>query len=512
MPQMPPIEHMDEVEDLYRKLKDQAKLTNRRIKGRVHPVGFSKYLFGERKKIDRWNRPVQLVKFGVFGLTTKTKRDFYSRLNDLFLKNALPLFRTAENALEDGWKWQSLSVKEYNVIVFYVDFCNKILAIGEKRLWSDHEFGVVEEAFLKLALTKEHAELLASGLRKVIASRYGSDSAAKTKANAALGKLVLFLDTEGRHPALLDFVLAHNMVESRRRLTFGDLVVPPSGRYLPEKFYNCSIDVFRSILSHYRQLAREIKSLRVRLNWLEWLDRQSQYGGGDEPAEIMAFYRSASTDWLVDSKSFYLLVLTLVKKVIDQLDQIVRQSWELMTAEEKIIRARIVRDGSLEQMLDKLADEHAAGEAYRRVALPTSFALAEFLAGSVNEAIAKTKVYRELTEKLESMLSLLYKMAVTLEEISVARDHPGTSLLRHMIVRPIQYRGKSVMDLISGQTSLLLQICRFFRAGELEKELNVAVKAKEQLSAKQREMSHLDAGRIVEGLIAETGHDGISGG
>ena len=389
--------------------------------------------------------------------------------------------------------------------MFYVDFCNKILAIGEKRLWSDHEFGVVEEAFLKLASTKEHTELLASGLRKVVAVRYGSDAVGKTKANAALGKLVLFLDTEGRHPSFLDFVLAHNIVESRRCLTFGDLVVPPGGRLLSDKFYNCSIDVFRSILSHYRQLAREIKSLRVRLNWLEWLDRQSQYGGGDQPVDIMAFYQSDSTDWLIDSKRFYVLVLALVKKVIDHLDQIVRKSWELMNAEEKIVRARIVRDESLEQMLDKLANEHAAGEAYRRVALPTSFALGEFLAGTINEAVAKTKVHKELTEKLESMLTLLFRIAVTLEEISVARDHPGTFLLRHMIVRPIQYRGKSVMDLIAGQTALLLQICRFFRAGELGTELNAAAKAKEQLSAKQREMNHLDAGRIVEAIVAGVG-------
>ena len=502
---------MDDIEDLYRKLKDQTRLANRRIKGRIHPVGLSKYLFGERKKIDRWNRPVQLVKFGVFGLTAKTKRDFSSRLYDLFLKNALPLFRIAEKVLEDGWKWRNLSVKEYNIIVYYVDFCNKILSIGEGSLWSAHEFGVVEEAFLKLASTKEHGELLASGLRKVIAGKYGTGSPGRTKADAALGKLMLFLDTGGRHPSCLDFVLAHNIVESRRYLTFSDLVPFPTGG-LPEKFYNCSIDVFRNILSHYRQLARETKSLRLRLNWLEWLDRQSQYGGGDEPVGIISFYQSASNDWLVDSKSFYLLVLTLIKKVIDQLDQIVRKNWELMTAEEKIVRARIVRDEGLEQMLDKLANEHAAAEAYRRVALPTSFALTEFLAGSIDETIAKTKVYRDLTEKIESMLTLLFGTAVTLEEISVSRDHPGTFLLRHMIVRPIQYRGKSVMDLIASQTALLLQICRYFRSAALEAELNAAAQARAQLSSKQREMSHLDAGRIVEGLMADAGHDETSGG
>ncbi len=502
---------MYDIEELYRKLKDQVKVPNRRLKGRIHSASFSQYLFGERKKIDRWNRSVHLVKFGFFGLTTKTKRDFGANMYDLFLRTALPLYKTAEKTLEEGWKWHQLSVREYNIIVYYVDFCKKMLT-GEIREWSDQWFAMVEEAYLKLVCETVLTRLLETGLGKIISGRFKSGSAGLDAARASLRKLMIFLATDGRHPSFLDYVLAHNMVESRRCLVFDDIVAPSRGPALPEKFYNCSIDVFRSIVAYHRELDGEIKRLRIRLNWLEWLDRQSQCGEGEEPVEIMEFYGSASTDWRVDGKSFYALALTLVKQVIDQLEGIVRKDWELMTAEEKIIRARLVHDESLEKLLEDLANEHAAGEAYNRIASPATFSLADFLGDSVNEALAATKVHKELKEKFESMLSLLFRIAVTFEEISVDRYSPGSFLLRHMIVRPIQYRGKSVMDLIAGQTGLLLQICRYFRSGELGKELSALSKVRGQLSAKQKEMNHIDVGRIIEGLMADIGHDRILAG
>lgn len=306
----------------------------------------------------------------------------------------------------------------------------------------------------------------------------------------------------------MDYLLARNIVDHRRCVDYNDLKNPFAGDVLPEKFYNCSIDVFKAIILFYRRVVEEIRTLRDKLNWLEWLDRQSAWQGGESPAELIAVYQVDENNWELDKRDFYELMFELARLIIAQVEQTLRKQWELMTSEEKLIKTRIINDDRLGDLYEELASQYAAAEAFYRANAPASFPLASFRGGNVHETILESKVYRELMRRIGMILGLFYKIAVGMEELSVDKNYAGTQLLRYMIVRPIRFRGKSVMDHITNQTGLLLKASRYFQSAAIFSELKGAPSARKELEAKQRVRDHIDANRVIEELISDSDSDG----
>ena len=492
---------MDDVEVLYRQLKERTGTSARRLKARIHPAGFARYLFVERKNIERWNRSANLLRFGFFKLSVKLQRDFRTTFYDLYLKNIHPLFPLAEKALEEGWQWQVLSVREYNVVVFFTDFCRKVQAFGENRSGSGNGFAVAEEAYLKLICETGLVNLLADAFRKIIIHVRKESGADRGYVDLALGKLKGYLITDTGSRSFLTFSLAHNMAISRRYLVPENLIQPHAGDILPDRFYSCSLEVFRKLITRYRHVEKEIEELRKGVNHLVWLENQSRLKDEGNPEELIAMYNLDANNWGLDGKNYYVLFLTLMRGTVKSLERLLRQRWNLMSTEEKIISKKIVNDEGLDSLFEKLARQYALAEGCYRAAAPTSISLAEYRDGTIPDAILRTKSYGEVQSHFSEMLSSLFLIALSLEELSMDRSYPGTFLLRHMIVGPIEYRGKSVLDLFSESIAALLRICRYFYCEDLLSQLDNSSQVRRQLSNKVREKNHIDANRILESML-----------
>ncbi len=492
---------MDDIEILYTKLKEQNKASTRRLKARIEPPAFTKYLFIERKRIVEWNRSAGLIRFGIFGFIPKTVKDFRTRLYGVYLKEIHPLYALANRGLDEGWQWQLFSVKEYNILVFFSDFCKKVQSYGESRTAATDAFAVAEEAYFKLTYSAGMVELLEKAFRKIFLSKKTGGTTDKAQAEKTLIKLREFLTAGDGDRSFLSFSLAFNMAVSRKYLSSGDLTRPYAGELLPDRFYSCSMEVFRKVLGYYRSLKKEIGSLRNALNQLEWLEKQSRLADEDKPEELIKAYDTDINSWAFDRKNYYELFLRLMKRTLERLEGVLRLEWQLMSTEEKMVNARIVNDKHLEALYEELAGRYAMAEGYFWTNAPIAVSLLEFKDDSIPYSILETNVHKVLQTKFNEMLADLFQISVGLEELTIDRNYPRAFMLRFMIVQPIEYRGKSVSDVLSDTIGTLLKICSYFGCPVLSAQLNKTSQVRRELSVKVKEREYIDSNRVLEGLL-----------
>ena len=100
------------------------------------------------------------------------------------------------------------------------------------------------------------------------------------------------------------------------------------------------------------------------------------------------------------------------------------------------------------------------------------------------------------------MLADLFQISVGLEELTIDRNYPRAFLLRFMIVQPIEYRGKSVSDVLSETIGTLLKICSYFGCPVLSAQLKKTSQVRRELSVKVKEREYIDSNRVLEGLLS----------
>ncbi|MAG13367.1 MAG: hypothetical protein CMN78_02095 [Spirochaetales bacterium] len=495
---------IDDIDQLYRQIREEQRTGDRRVKRRLHSGKFSIYYFKDRKRIMSWNRDVDLIRFGFLGFYLSLRRNFKESLYTLFTEKAFGLYSYAEKIVKEGWQWEIVSVKEYNIIVFFVDFCRKMISLGEAKNLTESGFLKAEEAFLKITYKEEYGELLLKALEKLLVVHNKATGASRKRLQSSITGLRDLITQKRLKPSLFDYILSYNMVQQRQYVEWDGLLYPYAGAVLRDKFYDCSLDIFKSLINRYRRLDIDLQNLKERLSWHDWLQKNAKIKNLDAPELLISIYDTVERSWHLDSSNFFMLFFTLMGNVINRLDRIVHGEWELMASDEKHTRARVLNDEKIEGHFEKLRNEHGTAEGYFNATSPLPFSMQDFQGASTPEFLLDNDVTKSLWSRIIGLLSMAFQIALALKELQEDSTYTESFFLKHMIVRPPELRGKSVLDLLAYYERLLLQTCNFFRSPDLLHELRKLPQLRRDLNSKAKEKRRLDTQGSIGRLLVDS--------
>lgn len=492
---------MAELDLLQRRIRETFPSMKRSPAKRPRPVGFLRYFFKERGRIAAWNETARMIEFGFMGFQLGLSRDYRRRFSELVTRNVVPLTSRAERILAEGWRWSMLSIREYNVIVFFVDLCRKLVAVSDDQSFSEVRFYKMHEAVVRLTLRPDYEALLLAGLEKVLMSHSRSDPGAASRTKTRLDRLRRFFQPETPQSSIYNFILAFAMVGSRRYLDWSDMTNPTSADWLPATFYNCSTETLRAIVHYYRNLSAEIQNLRESLDWLTGLDKVSGVSEGRAPKPMVDYYEAMGYQWKVDMDDYFLLILNLAKRVRKDLDRILHQTFEVMNTEETIVEARVVEDVRLETLFVDFSEYLSAAEGRYQTLGAGGIAVPMYRAADKPRDLLPSKDHAIIFDKIARALSCLFQTGVILREMWEQNNAQDGYYLRHMIVKPEEMRGRPLLDVFAVYAELLLQICGYFKNSDLMAELKRIPKTEQLLEKREAELERLDAHGLVESVI-----------
>ena len=294
------------------------------------------------------------------------------------------------------------------------------------------------------------------------------------------------------------------MVQQRRYLSWDEMIHPYAGPILQEKFYDCPIDAFKALIGYYRLLEHEIQTLSERLSWLQWLESSSAASRAHEPALLIEMYDTKERNWHLDSSDYFLLFFTLMPQIITELKQLAWGEWQLMTPQETVVRARVLQEEKLEAVLEILSNDFGNAYAHYRGTNVIGFSLREFQDIPTPDKFMHDDGTKNLRGRVVKLLSRLFQIALILRELQDDRAYVESFFLKHMIAGQSTHRGKSIFDLLTYYSRLLLHMCGCFGSSELRSELKKAPQVKKDLERKLREKRRLDAEGIIERMIGDS--------
>ncbi|MEW5818002.1 MAG: hypothetical protein AB1798_21745, partial [Spirochaetota bacterium] len=139
-------------------------------------------------------------------------------MDKLFLEVIVPLSGYVKEILVKGWRWAMLSIREYNLIVFFADFCEKMSMIERAADLKDTDFFKMEEAFLKIVYREEYPQIIVKIFEKILILHNKDFSENREKLEGIIKNFSCFFTSGCFSPSIYDLLLIYNMVRFRRYL------------------------------------------------------------------------------------------------------------------------------------------------------------------------------------------------------------------------------------------------------------------------------------------------------
>ncbi|MBN2535040.1 MAG: hypothetical protein JXB88_19320 [Spirochaetales bacterium] len=462
---------MDRVEELYMFIKEKYDTSIPPVKKRIKKADFFHYFFKEKKKIIEWNRKKYLLKFSFFKFKVKQVSNLHYKIDGFYLKYLLPVSKYLPEIITNGWQWQILSIREYNTIVFFKDFCNKCSHIGEDKSLSVKKYLLMEESFLKLICNSESIQILLKGLEKILVFYKEQFFKSSTVLASLLKDLTIFFSPGYLNPSFFDLILAYNISYYRKYLVIYDLMTNYSRNIIPANFFSCSRDIFRMIIDFLKKTMEDLKKLQTKIVYIEQLKALSTLGKDQPPGKIISFYSKSGHDWRDDCDDAFLLILILLEEIINRLGIFIRNEWQVMNEEERIIMLKIVSSKEADDVYTELEKEFQYSKARYTTLLSSHITLERFLHADNPREIILEKGQKYIYDKIGNMFSCLHDLACIFYNIYEKQGEGYKRILYYMITHPSEWRGKPVYALYQYYIELFLQIGGFFKEKKLQLKL-----------------------------------------
>ncbi|MGA2479157.1 MAG: hypothetical protein ABSG63_10460 [Spirochaetia bacterium] len=461
-------------------------------------VGFLSYYLREMPRIVRWAREhPSLVEFSLLRLRPRLRADFRARLNGLLITYLLPAAPYVARILEEGWKWRTLAVRDYNLVVYLADFQKKALVLMGTAGFSRADFHKMTEAFFRLVYHAGQTGALIAVFRKAFTE--SPEQLSKITDN-----LACFFAADCLRPSFHDLILAWAIVSSHRSLTWADLLQPDLTLVIPERFYQCSLAVFEMIVMHLQGIERELAALRAERDGIEWLQERIKRTPGELPPDLARFYSDLGRTWHADSGDAFLLLLSLTGGLVALLRELCTEKWQVMTQGEKIVSIRLVNDAALIAEVEKAAAQHEAASARHQLMAPEEISLFRYVDTPSLEQLLVTENQTFVSSRLHGALTILYGLALSLQGIVSGRT-PGYSAdfyLTRMVVGKPRWRGRPLADVFGFIIEVILQSCSYFKVRALSRDLARLAQIERGIAVREKEKKSLDAtGLIGQSLL-----------
>jgi hypothetical protein len=354
----------------------------------------------------------------------------------------------------------------------------------------------------------EHAAALLAVFRKVLSPDFTPLRRARTTLSAAeyasiANRLECFFSTECGTPSFCDMILAYNMVAFRRYLTWPSLMRTELPDFIPTRFYDCTSDVFRLIVAHVRALDRDIASLHKEKASLEWIKAKAVTDGSPAPEPLTGFYAGLGKSWHSDSRDSFLLLLTFLDGTVSRLRELTQDTWQVMTASEKLVSMKILSNVELDAECAAIVSHVEAAGARYRLASPPEIPLVKYVSAPSAASLFISESQSFIHTKLSTALTSLMRCALLINGILAGRSggYPPEFYLSHMVDSPRRWRGSSLFDVLDSCAGLFLQACAFFRVSALEREIARIDAIVRKLNTLEKEKENLDSSGVLRRLM-----------
>lgn len=442
------------------------------VLGSIPPAGFLWYRLREARRIARFASSTGLIEFSLFRLKLRLVPGFRKTLMETWLAHCLPAHVCAEEILRDGWKWQILTVREYNHLVYFVDFCRKVQALERGGAVGSAPYRRMEEAFLGIVCREDYVPVITTALRKVLTSRKTKVPRSEEEQTTILAGLTCFFTLGCLKPGFYELIRARAMVGGRRYLEWTDLLAPGTNDFIQETYYDYPPEILGEIVGYLRSLDRQLERLAEEREPVAWIRDVAGASQGDPRENLAAYYARQGRDWEADSRDVLGLALSLVTCLTAGIDELAGGTWQVMSRSEKVGRATIIRDETLKRTIQGLRTEQDNALTLYKTTVPAKAPLTDFLIRGSEAAEITVGGRRVVFAKVSEILARLYQVALSLKRIrddSVEGYGPGY-YLSQMVVSPAVWRGKSLYDVLSAHIVLVIHACILFRIRSLEQD------------------------------------------
>ncbi len=468
-------------EELYELIKKKYKTTPSVIKQKLQKQKFFRYYFKERTKIRKWNKKVNLIKFKLFGSKMKMVQNYKKLLDEFYIKYIFPIHCFLPEILKNGWRWEIITIKEYNLIVYFKDFYIKLQTLEKEKKISKKSFDLMEESFLKLIYKKYFAEMLIGAFRKILVFLQKSNTIKEENNNSVILNLQLFFAPEHFRPSFFDLIRAMNMVRFNKYVKIKDIITQKSMIIIQSDFYNCSKETFTHIVIYLENNIRLLKQAENEKKYLDWIKAYGYFKKNKTPLKIKEYYESLGLYWKNDTDDTFLLLIVLFEGIIKDLNEVLFNEWQVMTDEEKIIRTQIISSYDIDSYYKDLIKNYELVKSRHSTCSLKNINLTDFIESKNPEVRLFDKNHLYIFEKTQNILFCLRNIAQIFHDIYKDNINKPNRLLNFMIAKSSLWKGKPVHSILLYYMELLLQMCGFFKEKKLLLELRKGEKIENKI-------------------------------
>lgn len=474
------------------------------VSKKFNKSSFFPYFFKEKGKIARWNNTRGIIKFAALGTRILVADKFNRELARYFLENLMPLFPYLEEIIREGWRWRELSVKEYNTVVFFKDFCAKLDKIARQKEIKPKDFFVFQEAFLRILHRDEYAETIVKVFKKHLITWNGKYEQNREKIDSMLFDLASIFEQGPPTPSMTDFVLAYNMVFFRRYFSIQDLFLPIQEDLVKSIYYACSREIFGLILEYTNSLKEKIGRLKEEQIALAHIKQLGGDGDTEAPEDLIRFYEKTGSNWKADSDNIVQLIIRLFKSLIENLEQVIGGEWDLMTYDQKIVRQKLIFEQEAKSLLEKIKKELGLAEARFKMMFQPRISMEVFRGAEDPGQLFNSENSEYYFAHIKEILACLTQLAalfINLVDSAKSSDFKANAYLKFMIDRPVAWRGEPAYGVFNFYVGLFWKMCAFFKHKPYREMVKRLETVNQLLENQEEELRRIDAEFILEGIV-----------
>ena len=143
------------MDDLYVMIKERYRKNLDMISFNEKIPGYFEYIFKQGPLIRRYNTRFNFLKVPVFSRKVELNDEFFNRFKSFYFDYIVPIKPYLKGIIQKGWRWSFLSVRDYNLIVFFSNFCDKFEDATILKTINHKTFVLFEDLFIKISKDSE---------------------------------------------------------------------------------------------------------------------------------------------------------------------------------------------------------------------------------------------------------------------------------------------------------------------------------------------------------------------
>ncbi len=466
--------------------------------------GFFTYFIMERHRIKNWNNYNELLEFKYLGVQLNLTREYKETLDVIFFNHLLKLSPYLNEIIKNGWKMKFITIYDYNILVNFKQFFDNYYQVAKSPELLKEDFFALERSYIKISYKEFYLDRIQSIFVKYLITNNDKYFKNQDKIDNLLENLASFLSLKTLPFTIKELILTYNMYKYRRFYRWGDLFPPLNDEIVQSRCYNCTREVFDSLLNYNKELVNSIDSLNKEKTRLLRLKGNCNVNQTETPLILVTFYESLNHDWDLDNSNYQLLFLLLFQGVIDHLDRFVFREWELMNDKEVIVHQFLIMDKELPQLFLKMKREHEMAFTYFNADTSPINTVQEFRDHKNPEMMIISEMQQKMFTSFEEILSSLFEISELLlayGDVAIDSDYTINPFFKYMINAPDKWIGKPVFELFNHYVELCWTICAFFRHKTFRFMDSRLIEIDKTYSELLDEKSRIDAHNIIGSTI-----------